>query len=130
MEYIPVDDPSRPGGDGWLGQVPPPDPEPPARPTPAPDPVTGFESPAQAREDGWLGQVPPPAPVREPEPARAVPIADCIDGEDWLGQVPPPAPPAPRADTKPPAPTYANPQLAPEPWKSDPVLPGTDPTLW
>ncbi len=114
-EWIPVDDPSVPGGSGWMGQVPPPDPTPPKPAVVEPAPVTGHESPSQARDDGWLGQVPPPAPRRESEPTRAAPIEDCIDGEDWLGQVPPPesTPPREAPDRHPP--TYANPQLAPEP---------------
>lgn len=50
----------------------------------------------------------------------------------WLGQVPPPSMPAP-SNCQPPAtePTYANPQLAPDPWLN-PGIPGmnTDPTLF
>lgn len=49
--------------------------------------------------------------------------------EGWLGQVPPPAPTPPRATEPEPSP-YAVPWLEPEPWKSDPPLPGTDPTLF
>jgi hypothetical protein len=67
-----------------------------------PQPVTGYESPSEARDAGWLGQVPPPP---EPDPTCGCP---------------------PRAEE----PVYANPQLAPDPWIADPVLPGTDPTLF
>ena len=71
-------------------------------PVPTSAPPTGYESAQDARDSGWLGQVPPPTP------------------------------PAPGCATSPSSPdtTFAVPELAPEPWKSDPVLPGTDPTLF
>lgn len=68
-----------------------------------PSPPTGHESPAEARDNGWLGQVPPPS---TPTHSESCPSRQAS------------------------APTYANPQLAPEPWKADPLLPGTDPTLF
>lgn len=65
-----------------------------------PLPPTGHESPRDAQDSGWLGQVPPPVER-----------------------------PAPSCPTPQPSP-YAVPELAPEPWKADPVLYGTDPTLF
>lgn len=52
--------------------------------------------------------------------------------EGWLGQVPPAEdPPAPTSCPAPPSePTYANPGLAPEPWKHDAPLFPDDPTLF
>lgn len=66
------------------------------------DCVTGYESLQEARETGWLGQVPPPTI----------------------------APPETHSHSIPPLTTYANPQLGPDPWMANPVLPGTDPTLF
>jgi hypothetical protein len=48
----------------------------------------------------------------------------------WLGQVPPPAAPTGAADPVAPTTTYANPQLAPEPWKDSGSLFTDDPTLF
>lgn len=119
---------------GWLGQVPPPEP-PSASPTAVvDDPAVGYDPTADPHDGCWLGQVPPPK--RQVEQPAAIeetavgfdPSRDAHDG-GWLGQVPPPAEPAPTppaADESP----YAVPHLAPEPWKSDPPLPGTDPTLF
>lgn len=129
------------GDGGWLGQVPPAGPPATPRcPAPLPDgapPVTGHESANDARDAGWLGQVPPPAPrSTPPTPARS---ADEIElgnetpqqlrEDGWLGQVPPPSPPAAPAVTAPTT-TYANPQLAPEPWKDSGSLFPDDPTLF
>jgi hypothetical protein len=137
-EWMPDDlpNPSFPGDDGgWMGQVPPPAP---AKASPAPpvdDPVTGHETPQDARENGWLGQVPPPSPATPV--ATAAPIDDAVTGYEnardarengWLGQVPPPTENRPEPARS--APTYANPQLAPEPWKSDPPNDWSDPTLF
>ena len=126
---------------GWLGQVPPAGPPAtPRRPMPVPDgtpPVTGHESVHDAREGGWLGQVPPPSPT-----PRCPPVAPSLDelafgdetpqelrDDGWLGQVPPPSrPPVPVDDV--PSTTYANPQLAPEPWKDSGSLFPHDPTLF
>ena len=69
--------------------------------------------------------MPPPSFGQPRLPNDNVRPAD--DG--WLGQVPPPTRPV-EAEPVPQQSTYAVPQLAPEPWKSDPVLPGTDPTLF
>ncbi|MCW2925074.1 MAG: hypothetical protein JWM98_2478 [Thermoleophilia bacterium] len=69
-------------------------------PTP-PAPPTGYGSPIDQQEEGWLGQVPPP----------------------------PPTPPAP-ACAQPEAPTFAIPQLAPDPWLEPPALYPDDPTLF
>lgn len=60
-----------------------------------------------------------------------VPNAPIDDAAGWLGQVPPPVPepPAPPCAVDD-APTYANPQLAPDPWLApDPLYP-SDPTLF
>lgn len=59
-------------------------------------------------------------------PSHHSPTQACEDG--WLGQVPPPE--APRVEPTPEPQPHAVPWLAPEPWKSEPVLPGTDPTLF
>ncbi len=64
-------------------------------------PPTGHESPQDAADSGWLGQVPPPPPA-----------------------APPTCPPVNQS------PPYANPQLAPEPWKADEPLFPSDPTLF
>lgn len=127
--------PSQRHDDGWLGQVPPPAPPKDDPPAAVQDAVTGYESSRDAHDGGWLGQVPPPAPST---PATRPTAEDTATGYDssrdahdggWLGQVPPPPPqaPPPPADEESP---YAVPELAPEPWKSDPPLPGTDPTLF
>lgn len=47
----------------------------------------------------------------------------------WLGQVPPPDP-TPPAPAPPSEPQFANPQLAPDPWKYDEPLFPSDPTLF
>jgi hypothetical protein len=124
------------GDDGWLGQVPPPSRASAAAPARARDEATGYESPHDAREAGWLGQTPPPSQRSTPPTDRA-PASDATGHESphdaresgWLGQTPPPTPVAEEAS--PPArPSYANPQLAPEPWKHDAPLFPDDPTLF
>lgn len=132
---------------GWLGQVPPDDaPVTPRCPAPVPDgtpPVTGHESTNDAREGGWLGQVPPAVPpTPRCPPAQAARSLDEIELGDetshelrergWLGQVPPDSayPPAPAPVEDAPSTQYANPQLAPEPWKDSGSLYLDDPTLF
>lgn len=131
---------------GWLGQVPPAT-VPRAMPrrctafdVDAHAPLTGHESAEDAREGGWLGQVPPPpTPPRCPPAPTSGGLDEIELGDEtpqelhergWLGQVPPPpaAPPAPVHDA--PAPTYANPQLAPDPWLDPGALYPDDPTLF
>lgn len=68
----------------------------------SPQPATGHESRSDARDNGWLGQVPPASTPDE----------------------------APRTVVPNPPTSYANPQLAPEPWKSDAPLWLDDPTLF
>lgn len=131
---------------GWLGQVPPAaPPTPPAAPrgtaTSSDDalPMTGHGSVRDAREAGWLGQVPPAATTATDSPPTSTrPAAEIeFDNETaherrergWLGQVPPPSPPPAEVDEAP-ATTYANPQLAPEPWKDSGSLFPNDPTLF
>jgi hypothetical protein len=65
-------------------------------------------------DSGWLGQTPPPTSTGD---------------NGWLGQTPPPSRAAVDAPIST-APTYANPQLAPEPWKHDAPLFPDDPTLF
>ena len=72
----------------------------PVQPQSAP---TGFESRRQMNEEGWLGQVPPATP-------QAHGACACC--------------------TKPAGPTYANPQIAPEPWLAPPSWSQEDPTLF
>lgn len=132
--------PDFPGDDGWMGQVPPPDPpkSTPAAPSLVDEPVTGFESRHDARENGWLGQVPPPTatsglttPTTTAHDAAfdLSPSTDRFD-DGWLGQVPPSAPAVAKPEPAVTRPTYANEQLAPEPWKSDPGNDWSDPTLF
>ncbi|MCW2971956.1 MAG: hypothetical protein JWN72_229 [Thermoleophilia bacterium] len=61
---------------------------------------TGYETPSDAQDNGWMGQVPPADP-----------------------------PVVPACPTRPGEPTYANPNMAPDPWLAPP-LDGTDPTLF
>ena len=126
---------------GWLGQVPPPAGSTPTTP-PAPpyDPAYDTGPRADARDDGWLGQVPPPPPsgaphetarrdeTPPPPPGSESPTGANDDG--WLGQVPPPARPTAAVDDAQSAVTFANPQLAPDPWSYDAPLFPDDPTLF
>jgi hypothetical protein len=137
-EWIPDDFPK--ADDGWMGQVPPPAPRVDEAPARVDDAVTGYEGTRDAREAGWLGQVPPASDTsRFQRSDRVTPTAADVTGYEsphdareagWLGQVPPAPPTSSRPDPVPPRSTYANPHLAPEPWKADPPIAGIDPTLF
>lgn len=71
-------------------------------------------------------------PVRTPGPAPSLPPNHTpreASDAGWLGQVPPPQEePAPACPATDPGP--AMPWLQPDPMVPEPILPGTDPTLF
>jgi hypothetical protein len=82
--------------------------------------ITSASSIRAVRE--WIPVDTPPTPTGYESPREA-------RDAGWLGQVPPPSPPSEPEPPRAPV-TYANPHLAPDPWHADPVIPGTDPTLF